>query len=161
MKIRIHGQNKNVTRKETRYATVWMLRQLMPKKVWSRLKIHMFFRNEVRAGDDELAIATTVPASSAPILRSFIVEMDNSLSRERQLRTLAHELVHVKQYALGEMRDIMRNYKLEFVRFNDDMIDVNRIKYKNQPWEIEANRKEYGIYRRYLEHVRTKRVDFS
>ena len=54
------------------------------------------------------------------------------------LSTLAHEMVHVKQYAKGQLRDLMSKNDMvvwQGVRktLSDDTED-----YVNQPWEVEA-----------------------
>lgn len=47
------------------------------------------------------------------------------------LKTIAHEMVHVKQYALGELNDEMTVWK-------GLQIDSDSIPYDEQEWEIEA-----------------------
>jgi hypothetical protein len=62
--------------------------------------------------------------------------IDSSLGFERLLLTLAHEMVHVKQYAKGQVK----NNSQGKVRFW--MGKSVRKDYYEQPWELEAFSKE-------------------
>lgn len=55
----------------------------------------------------------------------------------RQLMvTLAHELVHAKQFLTGQLSPSLRNWKGE----------PNKLAYSRSPYEREAYRKEYWLY---------------
>ena len=69
------------------------------------------------------------------------------------LIVLAHEMVHVKQYAKGEMKDFVYGNR---VKFKGSIINDNIVEYWDQPWEIEAHGKEKGLYLRFLEHEKNK-----
>jgi len=59
----------------------------------------------------------------------------------RVLRTLAHELVHVKQYIRGELTWRDRGLLWKGVNLNPD----NLLEYYDLPYEIEAHGREYGL----------------
>ena len=52
---------------------------------------------------------------------------------EEMMQTLAHELVHAKQFIKGDLSPMMRNYK---------NIYHAKTPHSRQPWELEAYRKE-------------------
>ena len=54
------------------------------------------------------------------------------------LSTLAHEMVHVKQYAKGEMRDLMSSKDLIVWKGTRQSITNDDDTYLSQPWEAEA-----------------------
>ena len=58
------------------------------------------------------------------------------------LSTLAHEMVHVKQFSTGELATDMTRWKN---RNNVDDLD-----YWDQPWEKEAHRLEHTLKNRYV-----------
>lgn len=62
--------------------------------------------------------------------------IDSSLGFERLLLTLAHEMVHVKQYAKGQVKNNSRG-KVRFWMGKSVKKD-----YYEQPWELEAFGKE-------------------
>lgn len=54
--------------------------------------------------------------------------------RDYLIRVVCHEMIHVKQYRLGEMIE-----KESFlIEYNGIDYDTNQISYDNFPWEIEA-----------------------
>ena len=59
----------------------------------------------------------------------------------RVLKTLAHELVHVKQYILGELSWREAGLLWKGVNWNPD----NLLEYYDLPYEIEAHGREYGL----------------
>jgi hypothetical protein len=66
------------------------------------------------------------------------------------LIALAHEMVHVKQYATGESRQYER---MPYVtKFRGVMVNTNTMDYWDLPWEIEAFGRELGLYVRFMEH---------
>lgn len=62
--------------------------------------------------------------------------IDSALDFERLIITLAHEMVHVKQYARGQVK-ASRSMKTHYW-----MGRHSRKSYYEQPWEIEAYSKE-------------------
>ena len=65
------------------------------------------------------------------------------------LQTLAHEMVHVKQFAKGEIYDhkYRRTFKWGKKHFNIDKED-----YWDLPWEIEAYGRELGLYIKFKDY---------
>ena len=63
--------------------------------------------------------------------REFVIEVCREQIGRELLMTLAHEMVHVKQYVYNELNEEMTKWKGQSVcsRF---------IAYDDQPWEIEA-----------------------
>jgi hypothetical protein len=64
---------------------------------------------------------------------------DSKLNAEKLVEVLAHEFVHIKQHARGQLRPYTRKdgkYGWYW------MGKINRSKYENQPWEIEARKRE-------------------
>ena len=57
------------------------------------------------------------------------------------LKTLAHEIVHVKQYVLGELRS--RDVGLVYKGINHEA--MNLMEYFKLPYEIEAYGREKGL----------------
>lgn len=62
------------------------------------------------------------------------IALDSRLDLETMLTTLAHEMVHVKQYALGQLKVHGSKYSWLGKKYN--------VGYLESPWEIEAFRRE-------------------
>jgi len=91
--------------------------------------------------------------------REFKINIDNVQSLRLQLRTLAHEMVHVKQFAKNELYDY--SIKADHTRWRDDVFDVKAVKYKDQPWEVEAYGMEVGLVREFLKEHKIKLKDYA
>ena len=75
---------------------------------------------------------------------TYCVKIDKSQPIEDVLKTLAHEFVHVKQFALGE---------LKFLNQFDvwqGKIYYHDAKYETLPWEKEARRYENILYNKHI-----------
>ena len=82
-------------------------------------------------------------------VKFFVIELDKKEKKEDMLKNLAHEMVHLKQFALGELSNgfvFSRSTSWHDRRFDDSKVD-----YWDQPWEIEAYGREIGLYARYVE----------
>jgi len=75
--------------------------------------------------------------------RTFEIEIDRSLSLRKLLTTVAHEMVHVKQYARKEL-------KQDHVWLGKTYSPA-KVCYWDQPWEIEAHGREVGLFVRWAE----------
>jgi hypothetical protein len=73
---------------------------------------------------------------------SFLIEVYRD-TEEEMLKTLAHEMVHVLQYARGELNEEMTYWRGKKV--NSDLIPYNQ-----QPWEIEAETKGIQLYEKFM-----------
>lgn len=90
-----------------------------------------------------------------PRPKDFIVRIKDSLPLHKQLRTICHEMVHVKQYARGELRYMSRparHTKFQGTLYSED------IDYWTRPWEIEAFDKEKDLFADWLKVKKIKRI---
>ncbi len=85
--------------------------------------------------------------------RVFNITIDRSLSKKETLLALAHEMVHLKQYAKGELKDIFRPMRM--VKWHGDRYLHEKMDYWEQPWEIEAYGREKGLYFKFLNYLKT------
>ena len=79
--------------------------------------------------------------------KEFTMTVDSSVSRRRIMETIAHEMVHVKQYAKGELVDLSR---CGSTKWQNNLVD-SETNYWDLPWEIEAHGKELGLFIRWAE----------
>jgi hypothetical protein len=78
--------------------------------------------------------------------REFKIRLDADMGKRKMLIALAHEMVHIKQYARSEMRDTMRQ---SCVKWGRETVNTDAIDYWDLPWEIEAHGREAGLYVRF------------
>ena len=77
--------------------------------------------------------------------REFEIEIDRGQSLRKLLETVAHEMVHVKQYARREL-----NANIDGC-WMGKTVDPKKTNYWDLPWEIEAHGRETGLFVRYCE----------
>lgn len=78
--------------------------------------------------------------------RDFVIYVNSKLCKRNQIRTLAHEMVHVKQFARGEFI-----YDTDNCKWKNRNVNIKGIDYKDYPWEKEAYRLETELYNLYME----------
>lgn len=74
--------------------------------------------------------------------RGFVISLSR-LDEKTILKTIAHEMVHVKQYLLEEINESLTTWK-------ENIIDRNNVNYFDLPWEKEAYEKEEVLYFNFL-----------
>ena len=76
--------------------------------------------------------------------RSFEIEVDRRLRLRTLLETVAHEMVHVKQYARRELHPVHDTWC-------GKTYNPKKVSYWDLPWEIEAHGREVGLFVRWAE----------
>lgn len=79
--------------------------------------------------------------------REFDIDLSTDLSTIDFIKTVIHELVHVKQYVKGELIDRQRGRAS--VLWNGK--DHTKTSYTKQPWEREAYRLQESLYVEFME----------
>ncbi len=75
--------------------------------------------------------------------RSFLIELQSHMKPELYIKTLIHELVHLRQWVLGDLRQ--KRGKMYY-----GTTKVEDLDYEDQPHEIEAREQEETLYITYL-----------
>lgn len=144
MELTYTGKPVRVSLAEYEYATNWIMSRLVSKKLMKNLSIELSLR-KIKGLNGQ---TEDVDCCKRP--RDFIVTINPYLSRKSQLSTLAHELVHVKQFATGELKSEVIG---TLQKWKDSYIDHSETEYFDLPWEIEAWGREHGLYMRYIKHL--------
>jgi len=79
--------------------------------------------------------------------RDFVIRLDAGIDEIDLLKTVAHEMVHVKQIARNELKELVRS---PYFRFHKEYYHKDT-DYFDKPWEIEAHGREEGLVVRWLE----------
>ena len=84
--------------------------------------------------------------------RDFIMRIDADQSSSKILRTIAHEITHLAQYAQGTLKDYVRTDKTrwdgEIYNYGND--NETLAQYYLAPWEVEASGYENNLYRLFV-----------
>jgi hypothetical protein len=150
MKIYISGKSQNVSKKELRYASKYFLNLLkVSERLKKKLVIFICF-------DPEEECASVVPIDDHDRPREFSLCLNPKMGYRKILQSLAHEIVHVKQYARGELKHLLRRNETKWL--NTYIPDETF--YFERPWEIEAFGRELGFYLQYNDHKKIKKLKF-
>lgn len=141
MIVNIKGGTIN-QRKYVESITLFCIKKLMPRM--RNLEINIHIKNFGKDTACGYALAADNADSSRP--REFDIEVNRSLRLKTLLSTVAHEMVHVKQFARGELYQSSLTAKH---RWQGKWINKNP-NYWDLPWEIEANGREDGLFARWL-----------
>jgi len=76
--------------------------------------------------------------------RTFEIEVDRNMRLRKLLETIAHEMVHVKQYARRELHPVHDTWC-------GKTYNPKKVSYWDLPWEIEAHGREVGLFVRWAE----------
>lgn len=126
MKIMIAGKNKKISRKETKNLIKFYLDLLMKKSEYKKINITVTFS---KINNDFLGYLQSEDS------KNFYIHIDSNMSKKKQMKIIAHELVHVKQY----IRDELESYS--------PITDEN---YWDHPAEVEAFGRSVGMYAKYV-----------
>jgi len=140
------------------------LSQFVADKYFPRHKVHILFKmSSILEENDGVEGDTTweyndkddepfLPISNDSRPRCFVIRLQKGYNTETLLTLIAHELVHVKQYVLGDLKQIYNKSQNEFVTFYKSK-NVSKMEYWKQPFEKEAYRLQDKIVKEYLKHI--------
>ena len=145
MLLHIKGSNKKV-RKVVEQAAWYYAEKLMGKRLLRSLEITINLKKNLLDKDGHEGTAIWEDDNIRP--KEFTISLDSTCTIRNILITLAHEMVHVKQWAKGEMYEYAEQ---DMVRFNKTKFNMANIDYWDYPWEIEAFGRQLGLFVRFCE----------
>ena len=141
MQIRLFNVPTKFKADEIKSALNFFAESLMHKNLSRNINVRVCFGEDLEN--------TTVWEDDNSRPREFTITVNSKVGYRTTLLTLAHEMVHVKQYATGELRDALRGPTLH--RWRNKPYDAKVVDYCDHPWELEAYGREYGLYLRFRE----------
>lgn len=131
MLIDINGSIRNKAKIESYARRIMNHFQILNKKAW----IEVTFRNKL---DGDAAGYAHVESTGHVVIEIAKTCQGEKYSQEEMLITLAHELVHAKQYLTGTLSRDTNRWKGKIYHG-----------YENTPWEKEAYKLESILYNKY------------
>jgi hypothetical protein len=149
MQIDIKGKS-SITKKEVRHAVQYFASKLMRSDLLKTITIDIEF---VSLKGPYKAYCSYLDNNIRP--RMFNINVNNNMSKWSIIKALAHEMVHVKQYAKGELQDYITPKKTDLVKWKGKKFTSSDDweNYWMSPWEIEAYGLEVGLYETYRIHL--------
>lgn len=147
MKVSVKGAHSTEFRRHIKMAAEFYASKLMSRRMIESLDITVIFKDHL----DDDADGSCGFDNHDNGIRYFEIELDRNNSDRQILLNLAHEMVHVKQFALGEMKD---GLKPATTYWQGVQVDDNQVDYWDAPWEIEAHGREKGLFTRFKHHYK-------
>lgn len=127
-------------------AAVFFASQLISRQLMPYLEVEVKLLKSIRDYGSCICLDWPVNAHNKP--RGFEVILKSNVSEEMMLRTLAHEMVHVKQFARCELAQDHEYWYRTAVPENTQYHDL--------PWEVEAACLEQVLYANYIDWLNTQ-----
>lgn len=141
MQIRTKGIPDNVSRSLCKESLRFYANELLGKRLAKNIKVFLVFEQ----------LPTIINAlcqweDDNHKCRSFVIILNKKLNKKTTLISLAHEMVHVKQYARGELKDYLRNNN---VKWKNKVFCLDKVEYWSCPWEKEAYKNDKLLYEKF------------
>ena len=157
MKVYIRQKGTNINKHLVRYAIHWYAHMLMNSQLCKTLEVRL-----VHKEPDDIELLAEIDCLDdigSATFRRFSISINPTLSYHIYLSALAHEMVHVKQYASGELRGSLRWPHL--TKWKNEYIEESAKDYYDYPWKIDAYGRSVGLYRRFRHHIKKNKLTFD
>ena len=154
MLLHINGSTKKV-RKIVEQAAWYYAEKLMGKRLMAGLEININLKKDLLTEEGHEGTAIWDDDGYRP--KEFTIKLDTTVNFRNLLINLAHEMVHVKQWAKDEMYEYMNT--MGMVRFKGERIHLEETDYWDYPWEIEAYGRQLGLFIRFCEDTGRSKCD--
>lgn len=159
MVVYTRQKNNKIYRSELKFCAKFMYSLLVNARMHNRTVLYIESKPLVHK--EELEGLTFVLDHNVRRPRRFRIVINSKLSKRRQLLALGHELVHVKQFAKGELGGTYQFNNITFTKWKKRYVDESKCHYFDLDWEVEAHGKEYGLYQRYMSFIKKHRIKFK
>jgi len=142
--ITIEGGNE-VLREQVLHACEFYMQELFSDQMIENISVKIVFI-DLKA---QKIHGACEPDTSRTPPRRFNIELERNKRPGRIIEDLAHEMVHAKQYAYGELRDTGDDAKSYW---HGELVECNihdNLEYWDAPWEHEAFGRGYCLYAKY------------
>lgn len=139
MLIKVYGSRSPRLKAMVRDAVEYAGQKLLSKRTRDSLEISVKMKDGLH---ENVAEVEWLDDNVRP--KMFEMSVDRSQSEMLQMICIMHEMVHIKQYATGELVQSMKDSKNNKWQRNQ-WVDDTKVGYYDLPWEIEAHGREKGM----------------
>lgn len=146
--VQIKGHS--IFRKEIKSAGEFFSDYLLGKRLSKNVILNINLVKNL-SSDRGRMLGECVPLDKYTRSRAFQICLKADLSHKKMILTLAHEVVHLKQFARGELS----SGRYPVMKFLGDLYTEKENDYHLAPYEVEASIREKVLYDLWLEHKKT------
>ena len=143
MYVEVIGNRSKVLKDTLAHAVEYYCSMLMSKRMCQSLEVYVILKKKLE--NDFAGYCSYLDHHKG--VRQFEIELSKNQTVRDTLSSLAHEVVHLKQFATGELKDTMRPGNVSV--WHGEHINEDKVDYWDLPFEIEAYGREKGLYTRY------------
>ena len=133
------------------------LEQLISKNLKNKLRLRVYFRKKSHFDKQTVGYLLTSATTKTVPIRNAKMYIRIDMSFLNIIETITHELVHLKQYATGQLnKRIWKTDNQVHYRWEKKEMGVQEaIEYKNRPYEIEAFAKQFPLVDKWTNYIKT------
>jgi len=147
----VGAKDRNLT-KIFRLAANFFAAKLLSPRIARKIVLKITIRDNLGAG----GYCNCIPSTNTP--RMFVIDILRTKKKIHMFIALAHEMVHLKQLATGELKD--KKLKAKYIRVWRGEIYEDDISYWDHPWEFEAYGLQDSLVAKFLlEHNQFKNLN--
>lgn len=139
MNVQVIGCKDECLKKELVRATHFFGRCLLSRQMLPHIDLEIIMKTTI----PELGMCSVTFYNGWYKPRQFEIVLKRHKSFKNTIATLAHEMVHLKQFAKGELN-------INQTKWHKGLIDTQQIPYLQWPWEVEASLYENILYELYI-----------
>lgn len=139
MLIKVYGSRSSRLKVMIREAIEYAGNKLLSKRIRDGMEITVKMKDDLQ---ENVAEVEWLDDNVRP--RVFELCLDKNQSEMLQMICIMHEMVHIRQYATGDLVQSMKNGK-QNKWMKSEWIDDTKVGYYDLPWEIEAHGREKGM----------------
>jgi len=143
MLIKYTGKDK-VSKRKIKYLEDllnYTCEKFFTQRLRDKLEFNIIFKKNLLKKEGVLADCIWEDQHYRP--REFTIRFEQDQPTRTLVNSMAHELVHVKQWAKGEMWQVQTKKRTH--RYNSKEYNCAKMDYWEYPWEIEAHGRAIGI----------------
>lgn len=163
MALKVHftrlnlAKDKGVSRDDLVEAINFYLDKLVSKRLKNSLTLFVHFSKDMEACGDCIYLDDY----NRPKEFAINIKINSGVTYKTLMQSIAHELVHVKQWATGEMREYVKPGLSNLTSWRKEKVDISKLDYWFLPWEIEAHGLEVGLYTHFRRYKRKQKNNSS
>lgn len=155
MQVEVSGHRSKKFKNFCARAVEYYAGLLLPKRKLKNLYIEISFKKKLDGDSDGYCFDHGKDGK----YHDFEIEVAKGKSVRETLMTIGHEMVHLKQFVMGELKDGVVPATTSV--WKGKIVNEKKVSYWDLPWEIEAFGRERGLYHRFVvEEKLDKNKDF-
>ncbi len=127
MYLKVHSCKDENLKKEIETAAMFFGLQLLSFSLLKNIKLDI----KLKKKNDDMGSCLTIAENFSGKPREFEIILKKYKNTDKMISTLAHEMVHLKQFAKQELNDDLSKWK-------GCVVDSEKVDYHDLPWEVEA-----------------------